>query len=66
MATFCEIAASSVGEFVLIVFCLFLIFVFRFGFKRGILLLIVPVPVHCFSITFINFGLLIRTEWNCF
>ena len=25
----------------------------RFGFKSGICLLIAPVPVHCFSITFI-------------
>ena len=24
----------------------------RFGFKSGICLLIAPVPVHCFSITF--------------
>ena len=39
---------------------------FRFGFKGRILLLIVSDSVHCFSITFISFGLLIRTEWNCF
>ena len=26
----------------------------RFGFKSGICLLIAPVPVHCFSITFNN------------
>ena len=25
-----------------------------FGFKSGICLLIAPVPVHCFSITFIE------------
>ena len=28
------------------------IFFSRFGFKSGICLLIAPVPVHCFSITF--------------
>ena len=41
-------------QFVFIVFCLFVIFIFisRFGFKSGICLLIAPVPVHCFSITF--------------
>ena len=33
-------------QFVLIVFCLF-------GFKGGIRLLIAPVSVHCFSITFV-------------
>ena len=39
--------------YVLIVFCLFEIkFIFHFGFKSGIWLLIAPVPVHCFSITF--------------
>ena len=27
----------------------------RFGFKSGICLLIVPVPVHCFSITFTEY-----------
>ena len=39
-------------QFVLIVFCLFVIFISRFGIKSGICLLIAPVPVHCFSITF--------------
>ena len=39
--------------FVLIVFCLFVIFIyFPFWFKSGIWLLIAPVPIHCFSITF--------------
>ena len=38
--------------FVLIVFCLFVFS--HFGFKSGICLLIAPVPVQCFSITFIN------------
>ena len=28
------------------------LFIFRFGFKSGIWILIAPVPVHCFSITF--------------
>ena len=38
--------------FVLIAFCLFVIFIyFPFSFKSGIWLLIAPVPVHCFSIT---------------
>ena len=36
--------------FVLIVFCLFVIFIyFPFGFESGICLLVVLVPVHCFS-----------------
>ena len=39
-------------QFVLIVFCLFVIIISRFGFKSGICLLIAPVPVHCYSITF--------------
>ena len=30
------------------------LFISRFGFKSGIRLLIAPVPVHCFSITFIQ------------
>ena len=39
--------------FVLIVFCLFVILVIpHFGFESGICLLIAPVPVHCFLITF--------------
>ena len=29
-------------------------FISRFGIKSGICLLIAPVPVHCFSITFIE------------
>ena len=38
--------------YVLIVFCLFVVlFISHFGFKTGILLLIAPVPVHCFFIT---------------
>ena len=43
-------------QFVLIVFCLFVIFIYfcRFGFESGICLLIAPVPVHCFSIIFFS------------
>ena len=41
--------------YVLIVFCLFVIlFISHFGFKSGIWLLITPVPVHCFSNTFMK------------
>ena len=39
--------------FVLIVFCQFVIFFFHFGIRSGIWRLIAPVPVNCFSITFI-------------
>ena len=40
--------------FVLIVLCLFVIFIyFPFGFRSGIWLLIAPVPVHCFSNIFV-------------
>ena len=38
--------------FALTVFCLFIIFISCFGFKSGICLLIAPVPVRYFSITF--------------
>ena len=39
-------------QFVLIVFFLLVFYLFsHFGFKSGIWPLIVPVPVHCFSIT---------------
>ena len=31
----------------------YFLFICRFGFKSGVCLLIAPVPVHCFSITFI-------------
>ena len=52
-------------QFVFIVFFLFVIFflfISRFGFLGGICLLIAPVHVHCFSITFtiiIKVGVLI-------
>ena len=36
----------------LLFICIFS-FIFHFVFKSGIWLLIAPVPVHCFSITFI-------------
>ena len=38
-----------------VLFCLFVIFIyFPFGFRSGIWLSIAPVPVHCFSITFMD------------
>ena len=40
------------------------LFISRFGFKSGICLLIAPVPVHCFSITF-NHDIEGKTIWNC-
>ena len=63
MATFWEIAARSVSNlfslyfvFCLIVFCILSMCIYLFPvkvcFKSGICLLIAPVPVHCFSITF--------------
>ena len=36
-----------------------------FGFKSGICLLIAPVPVHCFSITFIDDKILIFFYYFC-
>ena len=32
------------------------LYILQLGFKSGICLLIAPVPVHCFSITFIMFA----------
>ena len=53
MATFWEIVARSVSNLFLLYFVyLYYLFISRFGFKSGICLLIAPVPVHCFSITF--------------
>ena len=53
MATFWEIVACSVSNlFPLYFVYLLYLFISRFGFKSGICLLIAPVPVHCFSITF--------------
>ena len=53
MATFWEIAARSVSNLFSLYFVYLLyLFISRFGFKSGICLLIAPVPVHCFSITF--------------
>ena len=54
MATFWEIYAHSVSNlFSLYFVCLNYLFISLFGVKSGICLLIAPVPVHCFSITFI-------------
>ena len=51
---FCDIAARSVSNLFSLYFVYWLyLFISCFGFKSGISLLIVPVPVHCFSITFI-------------
>ena len=53
MATFWEIAARSVNYLFSLYFVnLLCLFTSRFGFESGICLLIAPVPVHCFSITF--------------
>ena len=55
MATFWEIAARSVGHMFSLSFVyLYFSFISNFGFKSGIWLLIAPVPVHCFFITFIQ------------
>ena len=56
MATFWEIPARSVSDLFSLYF-VYLYIVSRFGFKSGIRLLIAPVPVQCFSITF-NFVVL--------
>ena len=53
MTTFWEIAARSVGHmFSLSYVYLYFLVISHFGFKNRIWLLIAPVPVHCFSITF--------------
>ena len=53
VATIWEIAARSVSKLFSLYFVyLYYLFISRFGFKSGICLLIAPVPVHCFSITF--------------
>ena len=54
MAIFWEIAARSVSNLFSLYFVyLQYLFISRFGFKSKICLLIVPVPVHCFSITYL-------------
>ena len=54
MTTFWEIAARSVSNLFSLYFVyLKYLFISCFGFKSGICLLIDPVPVHCFSITFL-------------
>ena len=53
MATFWEIAARSFNNLFSLYFVyLYYLYISRFGFKCGICLLIAPVPVHCFPITF--------------
>ena len=49
-----EITARSVSNLFSLYFVYLYkyLFISRFGFKSGICLLIAPVPVHCFSITF--------------
>ena len=55
MAIFWEIAAHSVGHLFSLSFVyLYYLVISRFGFMSGIWLLIAPVPVHCFSISFIE------------
>ena len=53
MDIFWKIAARSVSNLFSLYFVYLLyLFISRFGFKSGFCLLIAPVPVHCFSITF--------------
>ena len=53
MATFWEIAVRSVSNLLSLYFIyLYYLFISRFSFKSGVCLLIAPVPVHCFYITF--------------
>ena len=55
MATFWEIATRLVSDlFSLYFIYLLYLSISRFDFKSGICLLIDPVPVHCFSITYIR------------
>ena len=65
VATFWEIAARSVSN----LFSLYFVYVYylliaRFSFKSGIFLLIAPVPVHCFSITFVVLRLVLKQRIN--
>ena len=57
-ATFWLIATRSVGHMLSLSFLYLYFFISHFGLKRGIWLLIVPVPIHCFSITFEELRLL--------
>ena len=54
---FLKIAARSVGHMFSLSFVYFYFFLFisHFACKSRIWLLIAPVPVHCFSTTFITF-----------
>ena len=46
-------SCRSVGHMFSLSFAhLYFLFISHFGFKSGTWLLIAPVPVHCFSITF--------------
>ena len=60
MATFWEIAAGSVNNLLLCILSICNIHLFSVSvFGSGICLLIAPVPVHCFSITFEVFSLMV-------
>ena len=53
VAIFWEIAARSVGHMFSLSFVyLYLLFISNFSFHSRVWLMIAPVPVHCFSITF--------------
>ena len=55
MTTFWEIADHSVDTFFSLYFVyLYVLVISHFGFESGICLLIAPVPVHCFLITFFS------------
>ena len=59
MANFWEIAVHWVGYLFSLSFVyLLFLFSFRFGFKSGIWLLIAPVPVYCYFITFLLVNIL--------
>ena len=65
MAIFWEIAARSVSTLFSLYFVyMYYLFIFRFGFKSGICLLIAPVPVHCFSITFLKLHIDVHVTFN--
>ena len=63
---FGKIAARSVSNFsyCILSICNIYLFIYSFGFKRGICLLIAPVPVHCFSITFYRLEMAYRYLWG--
>ena len=53
VATFWEIAAYSIDQLFSLYFGLFLLSIYHFGFKSEMWLLIAPIPVYCFSSTYI-------------